>query len=134
LPNHAPRRLCRRSRSECPSGAFALHDVHGLARDFRWHLKAKNWLKRPEPLLRGCNISPAADETIACAIVAFRNSHTTAFEVIMIAQLVKYLRESVQSCVDLARACPHLSTSQGLEELATDLMAKATELDNLNMD
>jgi len=52
----------------------------------------------------------------------------------MIAQLVKYLRESAQSCVDLARGCPHLSTSQGLEDLATDLMAKATELDNLNMD
>ena len=50
-------------------------------------------------------------------------SHTTVFEVIMIAQLV-----------DLACACPHLSTSQGLEELATDLIGKASELENLNMD
>jgi hypothetical protein len=53
---------------------------------------------------------------------------------IMIAQLVKYLRETAQSCVDFARACPHLSTSQGLEELATDLMVKAKELEDLNMD
>ena len=52
----------------------------------------------------------------------------------MIAQLVKYLRESAQSCVELAAACPHLSTSQGLEQLATDLMAKAKELEDLNMD
>jgi hypothetical protein len=64
----------------------------------------------------------------------FRNSHTTAFKVIMIAQLVKYLRETAHSCVGLAHACPHSSTSQGLEQLAADLMAKAKELENLNMD
>ena len=52
----------------------------------------------------------------------------------MIAQSVKYLRETAQSCVDLARVCSHSSTSQGLEVLATDLMAKANELENLNMD
>jgi hypothetical protein len=52
----------------------------------------------------------------------------------MIAQLVKYLRESAQTCVRLARTCPHLSTSQGLEELATDIMAKAKELEELNLD
>ena len=115
-------------------GAVALHEARGLARDFRWHLKAKDWLKPSKPLLRGRNISPAADETIACAIVAFRNLHTTAFEVIVIAQFVKYLRETAQSCVDLAHVCPHLSTSQGLEVLATDLMAKAKELEHLNMD
>ena len=88
-------------------------------------------------MLRGRNIPPAADETIACAIAAFRNSHTTAcnhFEVIVIAQFVKYLRETAQSCVDLARVRPHLSTSHGLEVLATDLMAKAKELEDLNMD
>ena len=88
-------------------------------------------------MLRARNIPPAADETIACAIVAFRNSHTTAcnhFEVIVIAQFVKYLRETAQSCVDLARVCPHSSTSQRLEVLATDLMAKANELESLNMD
>jgi len=60
--------------------------------------------------------------------------HTTASEVIVIAQFVKYLRETAQSCVDLAHVCPHLSTSQGLEVLATDLMAKAKELESLNMD
>jgi hypothetical protein len=54
--------------------------------------------------------------------------------VIVIAQFVKYLRETAQSCVDLAHVCPHLSTSQGLEVLATDLMAKAKELESLNMD
>jgi len=52
----------------------------------------------------------------------------------VIAQFVKYLRETAQSCVDPARVCPHSSTSQGLEVLATDLMAKANELENLNMD
>ena len=52
----------------------------------------------------------------------------------MIAQFVKYLRETAQSCVDLARVRPHLSTSHGLEVLATDLMAKAKELEDLNMD
>ena len=52
---------------------------------------------------------------------------------IMIAQLVKYLRDSAQACVRLARTCPHLSTSQGLEELATDLMGKAKELEELSL-
>jgi hypothetical protein len=52
----------------------------------------------------------------------------------MIAQLVKYLRETAQSRVRLARTCPHLPTSHGLEEIAADLMAKAKELDDLNLD
>jgi hypothetical protein len=52
----------------------------------------------------------------------------------MIAQLVKYLRESAQSCVHLARTCPHRPTTLGLEELTTDLMAKAKELEDLNLD
>ena len=52
----------------------------------------------------------------------------------MLAQLIIYLRESAQTCVRLARTCPHLSTSQGLEELATDLMTKARELEKLNLD
>lgn len=52
----------------------------------------------------------------------------------MIAQLVKYLRESAQACVRLARSCPHRPTSLDLEELATDLMAKAKELEDLNLD
>jgi hypothetical protein len=64
---------------------------------------------------------------------AICNSRTTAL-IIMITQLVKYLRESAQACVRLARTCPHLSTSHGLEELATDLMVKAKELEELNLD
>jgi hypothetical protein len=52
----------------------------------------------------------------------------------MIAQLVKYLRETAQACVRLARTCSHRETSLGLEEVATDLMAKAKELEELNLD
>jgi hypothetical protein len=52
----------------------------------------------------------------------------------MFAQLVKYLRETAQRCVRLARNCPHRPTSIGLEEVATDLMAKAKELEELNLD
>jgi len=63
----------------------------------------------------------------------FRGFADTASH-IMIAQLVNYLRESAQAGVRLARTCPHLSTSQGLEELATDLMGKAKELEELNLD
>jgi len=88
-------------------------------------------------LLRARNIPPAADENDRLCDRCFPQFTTTAcnhFEVIVIAQFVKYLRETAQSCVDLARVCPHSSTSQGLEVLATDLMAKANELENLNMD
>lgn len=46
----------------------------------------------------------------------------------MIEELIKYLRETAQTCTRFARACPHLSTSHGLEEVAHDLMAKANEL------
>ena len=42
---------------------------------------------------------------------------------------IKYLREIAQACTRLARTCPHLSTSHGLEEIAVDLMAKAHELE-----
>jgi hypothetical protein len=42
---------------------------------------------------------------------------------------VIYLREIAQKCARLARACPHRATSHGLEEVATDLMAKARELE-----
>jgi len=78
-------------------------------------------------LLRTRNIPPAADENDRLCDRCFP-------QLIVIAQFVKYLRETAQSCVDLARVCPHSSTSQGLEVLATDLMAKANELENLNMD
>lgn len=43
--------------------------------------------------------------------------------------VVTYLRELAQTCTRLARACPHLATSHGLEEVAHDLMAKAQELE-----
>jgi hypothetical protein len=42
---------------------------------------------------------------------------------------VTYLREIAQTCTRLARACPHLPTARGLEEVAIDLMAKALELE-----
>ena len=51
----------------------------------------------------------------------------------MIAELIRYLRESAQTCIRLARACPDLATSHGLEELAADLMAKAKELEDLQL-
>ena len=50
---------------------------------------------------------------------------------IMISDVAKYLRELAQTCTCLARVCPHLATSQGLEEIAADLMAKARELEEL---
>jgi len=49
----------------------------------------------------------------------------------MIADIVNYLRELAQTCTRLARVCPHLATSQGLEEIAADLVAKASELEKL---
>jgi hypothetical protein len=48
---------------------------------------------------------------------------------LMNSDLIRYLREMAQTCTRLARACPHLATSHGLEEIAHDLMAKAKELD-----
>jgi CheY-like chemotaxis protein len=50
----------------------------------------------------------------------------------MAAQVIKYLREIAQSCTRLARTCPHLPTSHGLEEVAIDLMTKAKELEELH--
>jgi hypothetical protein len=50
----------------------------------------------------------------------------------MIAEIVIYLREMAQTCTRLARACPDLSTSHGLEEVAVDLMMKAKELEALD--
>jgi hypothetical protein len=47
----------------------------------------------------------------------------------MNSDVIRYLREMAQTCTRLARACPHLATSHGLEEIAHDLMAKAKELD-----
>jgi hypothetical protein len=47
----------------------------------------------------------------------------------MMLETVKYLREIAQSCTRMARACPHVATAHGLEEIAIDLMAKAQELE-----
>lgn len=52
----------------------------------------------------------------------------------MISEIVKYLREAAQTCVSLARACPHRATALGLDELAVDMMAKAKELEELKLD
>jgi hypothetical protein len=49
----------------------------------------------------------------------------------MISDIVEYLRERALICTRLARTCPHLVTSQELEGLAADLMAKAKELEEL---
>jgi hypothetical protein len=39
-----------------------------------------------------------------------------------------YLRNLAQQCVALARQCPHLPTSQALEALSVELMARASEV------
>jgi hypothetical protein len=46
----------------------------------------------------------------------------------MIPETVKYLRDVAQTCIRIARACPHNTTSHSLEEVAADLMGKAEEL------
>lgn len=48
--------------------------------------------------------------------------------------VIKYLRDLAQTCTRLARACPHLATAHGLEEIALDLMAKAKELEDFRPD
>jgi hypothetical protein len=47
----------------------------------------------------------------------------------MIREITGYLREVALTCTRLARACPHLPTSHGLEEIAVTLMAKIAELE-----
>ncbi len=49
-------------------------------------------------------------------------------------ETIKYLRDLAQTCTRLARACPHSPTAHGLEEIAIDLMAKARELEQLELD
>ena len=44
-------------------------------------------------------------------------------------QIVSYLRGAAEKCVRLARSCPHTKTAHGLEEIAADLMAKASEIE-----
>ena len=45
-------------------------------------------------------------------------------------ETIKYLREIAHTCTRLARTCPDVATSHGLEEIAVDLMAKAQELEH----
>jgi hypothetical protein len=52
----------------------------------------------------------------------------------MMLEIIQYLRERALTCTRLARACPDLSTSHGLEEVALDLMAKAKELEELHLE
>jgi hypothetical protein len=42
-----------------------------------------------------------------------------------------YLREQANICVRLARVCTDLPTSHQLEEIGSELMARAAELDDL---
>jgi len=55
---------------------------------------------------------------------------TVAKGAIVIEELIRYLRQTAQTCTSLARVCPHLATVHGLEEIAHDLMAKAKDLEN----
>jgi hypothetical protein len=52
----------------------------------------------------------------------------------MFTEIIIYLRETAQICVRLARACPDRATSLGLEEVAADMMVKANELENLQLE
>jgi len=52
----------------------------------------------------------------------------------MISEIIKYLRDTAQTCVRLSRACPDRATSLALEEVAVDLMAKAKELEELKLE
>ncbi|HEX4408056.1 MAG TPA: hypothetical protein VH206_04705 [Xanthobacteraceae bacterium] len=49
----------------------------------------------------------------------------------MVHEMTTYLRDIAQTCIKLARVCPHPGTAHGLEEVAADLMNKAKELENI---
>ena len=49
----------------------------------------------------------------------------------MIAEITNYLRSTAHTCVLLARACPDMATSRGVEDVAIDLMAKAKEIEEI---
>jgi hypothetical protein len=68
----------------------------------------------------------ASNEAICC------HSYQGISEAMM-QEIIKYLRDVAQTCSRLARACPDLATARGLEEVALDLMAKARELDQLQL-
>jgi hypothetical protein len=95
------------------------------------------WLERSEPLVRRPTVPPDRRRNDRCAIVPLLGPAQPLRSdqgAMMIPQLVKYLRETAQSCVRLARSCPHLPTSHCLGEIAMDLTAKAKELEDLNLD
>jgi hypothetical protein len=46
-------------------------------------------------------------------------------------ETVSYLRRVAQTCSQLARKCPDPVTSHGLEAVAADLAAKATEIEGM---
>jgi hypothetical protein len=49
----------------------------------------------------------------------------------MIPETVKYLRDLAQTCIRISRVCPHPATAHSLEEIAADLMGKATEIEHI---
>ena len=51
----------------------------------------------------------------------------------MISAIITYLREMVETCISVACACPHRTTARELEEIAAGLMAKAKELEDLQL-
>jgi hypothetical protein len=53
--------------------------------------------------------------------------------IVKVVELIRYLRETAQTCTRLACACRDQATSHGLEEIALDLMAKAKELEDLRL-
>jgi hypothetical protein len=87
-------------------------------------------------LLRTRNIPPAADENDRLCDRCFPQFIYNRLQPLRddgdrtIRQISKRNRAELRR----SHVCPHSSTSQGLEVLATDLMAKANELENLNMD
>jgi hypothetical protein len=52
----------------------------------------------------------------------------------MFTEITNYLRQIALTCTSLARTCPHLPTSRGLEEMAVDLASKAKEIEELYME
>lgn len=63
-------------------------------------------------------------------VVVFACVKARSWEHFVYSEIVKYLREIAHTCTRLARACPDLVTSHGLEEVAVDLMAKARQLED----
>lgn len=71
--------------------------------------------------------APIAEIVTSVALAAFALSRWIKITML---EIIKYMRDLAQTCTRLARACPHLATAHGLEEIAVDLMAKAKELED----